>query len=89
MPAAGDTKTKIDVRTPGVNASDSMQRRVMDTTAFDGVFGVELQKDNVSFGLGYNVQASEHQTGQGGDGILHVEVLSPLEKDFSSKGIHE
>ena len=65
VPAAGDTKTKIDVRTPGVNASDSMKRRVMDTTAFDGVFGVELQKDNVSFGLGYNVQASEHQTGQG------------------------
>ena len=65
VPAAGDTKTKIDVRTPGVNASDSMKRRVMDTTSFDGVFGVEVQKDNVSFGLGYNVQASEHQTGQG------------------------
>lgn len=39
-----------------------MKRRVMDTTSFDGV---EVQKDNVSFGLGYNVQASEHQTGQG------------------------
>ena len=65
VPAAGDTKTKIDVRTPGVNASDSMKRRVMDTTSFDGVFGVEVQKDNVSFGLGYNIQASEHQTGQG------------------------
>lgn len=65
VPAAGDTKTKIDVRTPGVDASDSMKRRVMDTTSFDGVFGVEVQKDNVSFGLGYNVQASEHQTGQG------------------------
>ena len=65
VPAVGDTKTKIDVRTPGVNASDSMKRRVMDTTSFDGVFGVEVQKDNVSFGLGYNIQASEHQTGQG------------------------
>lgn len=65
VPAVGDIKTKIDVRTPGVNASDSMTRRVMDTTSFDGVFGVELQKDNVSFSLGYNVQASEHQTGQG------------------------
>ncbi len=65
VPAAGDTKTKIDVRTPGVDASDSMKRRVMDTTSFDVVFGVEVQKDNVSFGLGYNVQASEHQTGQG------------------------
>jgi hypothetical protein len=42
-----------------------MKRRVMDTTSFDGVFGVEVQKDNISLGLGYNVQASEHQTGQG------------------------
>ena len=65
VPAAGDTKAKIDVRTPGVDASDSMKRRVMDTTSFDGVFGIEVQKDNISLGLGYNVQASEHQTGQG------------------------
>ena len=65
VPVAGDTKTRIDVRTPGVNASDSMQRRVMDATAFDGVFGVEVQKENVSFGLNYAVQASEHETGHG------------------------
>ena len=65
VPAAGDTKAKIDVRIPGVDASDSMKRRVMDTTSFDGVFGIEVQKDNISLGLGYNVQASKHQTGQG------------------------
>lgn len=65
VPAVGDTKTQIDVRTPGINASDSMKRRIMDTTSFDGVFGVEVQKENVSLGLNYTIQASEHETGHG------------------------
>lgn len=65
VPTVGDTKANIDVHVPGVNASDSISRRVLDSTAFDGTLGLALQKDNVSFGLNYNIQASEHTTGHG------------------------
>ena len=65
VPTVGDTDAKINVHVPGVNASDSISRRVFDSTAFDGALGLELLKDNVSFGLSYNIQASEHTTNHG------------------------
>ncbi|MFQ8889905.1 MAG: hypothetical protein ACLR7Z_17720 [Bilophila wadsworthia] len=32
---------------------------------FDGTLGLEVQKDNISFGLDYGIRASEHKAGHG------------------------
>ena len=65
VPATGDTKAKTHARVPGVAASDVISSRIVDKTTFDGVFGVETRKENISFGLNYGMQASEHRTGHG------------------------
>ena len=64
-PAAGDLKAKAKARVPGVAASDTIKARMMDSVSFDGTLGLEVQKDNISFGLDYGIRASEHKTGHG------------------------
>ena len=64
-PAAGDLKAKTKVRVPGVAASDTIKARMMDSVSFDGTLGLEVQKDNISFGLDYGIRASEHKAGHG------------------------
>ncbi len=65
VPAAGDLKAKTKVRVPGVAASDTIKARMMDSVSFDGTLGLEVQKDNISFGLDYGIRASEHKVGHG------------------------
>lgn len=62
--AAGDTRTQSRVSAPGIQASDVIAADVVDSTAFNGQLGVKLHKGNMAFGLGYNITASEHSTGQ-------------------------
>ena len=50
---------------PGVAASDTIKARMMDSVSFDGTLGLEVQKDNISFGLDYGIRASEHKAGHG------------------------
>ena len=64
-PAAGDLKAKAKTRVPGVAASDTIKARMMDSVSFDGTLGLEVQKDNISFGLDYGIRASEHKVGHG------------------------
>ena len=64
-PAAGDLKAKAKTRVPGVAASDTIKARIMDSISFDGTLGLEVQKDNISFGLDYGIRASEHKAGHG------------------------
>lgn len=64
-PAAGDLKAKAKARVPGVAASDTIKARIMDSVSFDGTLGLEVQKDNISFGLDYGIRASEHKVGHG------------------------
>ncbi len=64
-PAAGDLKAKTKARVPGVAASDTIKARMMDSVSFDGTLGLEVQKDNISFGLDYGIRASEHKAGHG------------------------
>ncbi|MFQ9490588.1 MAG: autotransporter domain-containing protein [Bilophila wadsworthia] len=64
-PAAGDLKAKAKARVPGVAASDTIKARMMDSVSFDGTLGLEVQKDNISFGLDYGIRASEHKAGHG------------------------
>lgn len=65
VPAAGDLKAKTKARVPGVAASDTIKARMMDSVSFDGTLGLEVQKDNISFGLDYGIRASEHKAGHG------------------------
>ena len=65
VPAAGDLKAKTKVRVPGVAASDTIKARIMDSVSLDGTLGLEVQKDNISFGLDYGIRASEHKAGHG------------------------
>lgn len=65
IPVAGDTNAKTRVRTYGINASDTLSSTIVDDTSFSGQLGVKAQKGNVSFGINYNIETSEHQTGQG------------------------
>ena len=65
VPAAGDLKAKTKVRVPGVAASDTIKARIMDSVSLDGTLGLEVQKDNISFGLDYGIRASKHKVGHG------------------------
>ncbi len=64
IPAAGDKKNSTTVRFSGVDAVDSFESRVMDSTSWAGAIGVQVEKGNMSFGLNYGVQASSHETDQ-------------------------
>ena len=62
--ATGDTRSTSKVRATGIRASDTLSAEVTDTTAFQGAVGLALQKGNVNVGIGYNMNASSHNTGQ-------------------------
>lgn len=62
--AAGDTRVSSKVRATGINASDTLSAEIMDKTAFEGKLGIKLQKGDMTWGLGYNLNASSHNTGQ-------------------------
>lgn len=73
IPAAGDVKAESRVRIPGVTGSSNLTTQVVDYLTFDGTAGLEMKKDNVAFGLNYNLQASEHRTGHGVFGTFRYE----------------
>lgn len=73
VPAAGDVKAKSKVKIPGMGTTADLSTQVVDYVTFDGGLGFEVQKDNVAFGLNYNIQASEHRTGHGVFGTFRYE----------------
>lgn len=62
--AAGDTDVTSKVRTAGVPATDRIPAEMMDKTAFEGKLGVKMQKGNMTWSVGYTLDASSHNTGQ-------------------------
>jgi len=64
IPAAGDKETSGKVRFSGVDAVDSFDARIMDSTSWAGTVGIQAAKGNFSLGLNYGVQASSHETDQ-------------------------
>lgn len=62
--SAGDTQTSNLVHVAGINASDKVYADVTDKTSFNGQVGLKLQKGTMRWGVGYNLNASEHSTGQ-------------------------
>ena len=79
-PAAGDLKAKAKARVPGVAASDTIKARMMDSVSFDGTLGLEVQKDNISFGLDYGIRASEHKAGHGVNVSFTYKFYPPNQK---------
>lgn len=65
IPAAGEKKAFTKVHFSGVDATDGFNTRIMDSTSWAGMVGVQAEKGNLSLGLNYGVQASSHETDQG------------------------
>ncbi|MBQ8744202.1 MAG: autotransporter domain-containing protein, partial [Mailhella sp.] len=64
IPAVGDKDVETKVRFSGVNAVDSFDSRVMDSSSWAATMGVQAEKGDFSLGLNYGVQASSHETDQ-------------------------
>ncbi len=52
IPTAGDKNTVTRVGVRGIDASDSMSAEIIDNLSWRTTLGIDIQKDNVSFGLG-------------------------------------
>jgi len=64
IPATGDKKASTKVNFSGLDAWDSVNTRVMDSTSWAGTVGIQAEKGNMTFGLNYGVQASSNETDQ-------------------------
>ncbi len=60
----GDRESQNTLHTQGISGSDTLRADIMDDTAFNGQLGVKMQKGDMTFGVGYNVNASQHDTDQ-------------------------
>lgn len=65
IPAAGEKKAFTRAHFSGVDAMDGINSRIMDSTSWAGMVGLQAEKGNLSLGLNYGVQASSHETDQG------------------------
>jgi len=64
IPAAGEKKAFTKMNFSGMDAWDSVNSRIMDSTSWSGTIGVQAEKGNFSLGLNYGVQASSNETDQ-------------------------
>jgi len=64
IPAAGEKDAHTKVNFSGMDAWDSVNTRIMDSTSWSGTVGVQAEKGNFSLGLNYGVQASSNETDQ-------------------------
>ena len=64
IPAAGDKEARTSVNFSGIDAVDSFDSRIMDSTSWAATVGVQAEKGAFSLGLNYGVQASSHETDQ-------------------------
>lgn len=64
IPAAGDKKASTRMSFSGIDAADSVNTRIMDSTSWAGMLGIQAEKGNLALGLNYGVQASRHETDQ-------------------------
>ena len=65
IPAAREKKAFTRVRFSGVDAVDGISTRIMDSTSWAGMVGLQAEKGHLSLGLNYGVQASSHEPDQG------------------------
>lgn len=56
----GDKNTAMDITVPGVNAADRLGYDIMDSGFFIGKLGLEAEKGDWTYGLGYACQKGSH-----------------------------
>lgn len=56
----GDKNSTMDVTVPGVNAADRLGYDIMDSGFFVGKLGIEAEKGDWTYGLGYAYQKGSH-----------------------------
>lgn len=56
----GDKNTVMDITVPGVNATDRLGYDIMDSGFFVGKLGLEAEKGDWTYGLGYACQKGSH-----------------------------
>ena len=56
----GDKNTAMDITVPGVNATDRLGYDIMDSGFFVGKLGLEAEKGEWTYGLGYVCQKGSH-----------------------------
>lgn len=61
---AGDRNSKNRLHTVGIHTSDIISAEIMDDSGFNGQLGVVAQKNDMTLGIGYNINASQHNTDQ-------------------------
>lgn len=61
---AGDKSATNTLHTVGIQSRDVISADIMDDTSFNGQAGMKFQKGNMTFGVGYSINASRHDTGQ-------------------------
>lgn len=64
IPAAGDKKANTRVKFSGTDSWSNVNTRIMDSTSWAGMLGIQAEKGNLAIGLNYGVQASRHETDQ-------------------------
>ena len=64
IPAAGDKEADTKVNFSGTSAWGTVNSRIMDSTSWAGIVGIQAEKGSFSLGLNYGVQASSHETDQ-------------------------
>ena len=64
IPAAGEKNAFTKVQFSGLDAWDSVNSRIMDSTSWSGTVGVQAEKGNMTFGLNYGILASSNETDQ-------------------------
>jgi uncharacterized protein with beta-barrel porin domain len=70
IPAAGQKDAFTKVNFSGLDTSDTVNTRIMDSTSWSGTVGVQASKDNLSMGINYGVQAGRHETDQRVNAVL-------------------
>ena len=62
VPAVGELRTVSEVSWAGINATDDVSTRVMDTVSYTGRAGIQAEMGNFAIGLNYGIQAAWHET---------------------------
>ncbi len=62
VPAVGDLGAVSEISWSGINATDDVSTRIMDTVSYTGRAGIQAEMGNFAIGLNYGIQAAKHET---------------------------
>ena len=65
VPYVGDVDSPSEISFSGVSGEASLHTRTMDWVTYGGALGLELGRDNLKFGLRYDLDAGKHSLQQG------------------------